>query len=310
MAVLAENRIEYVEIVLAAAKLGAIVCALNWRLARPEQEHCIRLTEPSLLVHSARYGDTAAGLDHGVAWVLGLGAEYEALIDSGDPSEPEIRAEPEDGLLILYTSGTTGLPKGALISHRAEIARLQLSCIELGLRPDDTFVAWPPLFHMASMDQILSVLCLGGTNFIVDGFDVERLVRLMGERVLWWIILMPGTIEAFRAEMQRQGVRPKGVRLVGAMPDLVPLHQIAEITAALDAEFINSFGSTETGIPPATAGKLAVGEVPDSLDKVQCRLCEVRLVDPRGSGRAGRTARRARHPRADTVQRVLGTLRR
>ena len=58
--------------------------------------------------------------------------------------------DPEDGLVILYTSGTTGLPKGALISHRAEIARMALLRMDLRATEEDGFVAWAPMFHMGS----------------------------------------------------------------------------------------------------------------------------------------------------------------
>jgi fatty-acyl-CoA synthase len=79
--------------------------------------------------------------------------------------------------------------------------------------------------------------------------------------------------------MKRHAVRPVGVRLCGAMADLVPAHQIAEVTALLGAPYLNSFGSTETGIPPASGNVIAVGEVPARLSKRQNAFCEIRLVD-------------------------------
>ena len=280
LALLSENRTEYLEVTLAAAKLGAIVCALNWRLAPPEQEHCIRLATPGLLIASPRYEDALTALDHGVDHTLVLGETYEEQLAAAEPHEPTTPVHPEDGLAILYTSGTTGLPKGALISHRAEIARLQGNTADLGMRAGAIFLAWAPMFHMASMDPSIGILCTGGTVVVYDGFDVTGLVRTLGERPIWWLILMPGTIEAFCAEMDRQGIRPQSVELVGAMADLVPLHQIVEITTRLNAPYLNSFGSTETGTPPASSGKLAAGVTPETLDKTPSPLCEIRLVDP------------------------------
>ena len=67
--------------------------------------------------------------------------------------------------------------------------------------------------------------------------------------------------------------------MIGAMADLVPRQQLAEITRLLDAPYLNTFGSTETGMPPATANYVAVGEAPASLSKRQNDFCEVRLVD-------------------------------
>ncbi len=279
IAVLSENRLEYLELTFACAKLGAILCALNWRLTAQELRHCIRLATPRLVVVSQRHAPALHGVDHGVESVLVLGPEYESLLAGAEEAEPRACARPEDGLVILYTSGTTGLPKGALLSHRAEIARMALNCMDFALDGNSHFVAWPPLFHMASMDQAIAVLCLGGKVTVVDGFDVDRLVELVATEPIWWLILLPGAIDRFSAELENRRVVPRDVQLVGAMADLVPRHQIAELTTRMDAPYANTFGSTETGLPPASAGRIPVGVVPERLDKQQSSLCAVRLVD-------------------------------
>ncbi|MBK6960065.1 MAG: AMP-binding protein [Gammaproteobacteria bacterium] len=86
---------------------------------------------------------------------------------------------------------------------------------------------------------------------------------------------------------------PKGVRYVGAMADLVPPHQLVELTQLLHAPYVNTFGSTETGLPPATGATIAMGEVPTDLAKRISGLCRVKLVDaddnevPVGGGGGG-----------------------
>ncbi|MGI9334904.1 MAG: class I adenylate-forming enzyme family protein [Gammaproteobacteria bacterium] len=252
LAVLSENRIEYMECVYAAAKLGAIVCALNWRLVPGELQHCIGLTAPHLVFASARHANLLQRQDLGcVKSVLRFDGEYEALVAGSPSHEPEIAARPEDGLLILYTSGTTGLPKGALISHRAEIARMFVNAVEMGLDTGTTFVGWLPMYHMGCMDQAIASLSVGATVAVVDGFDVERIVTLVETERLWWLALLPGTIDRFCEAMKRRNARPRHVHLVGAMADLVPRRQIAERTRLLGAPYANTCGSTETGIPPA-----------------------------------------------------------
>ena len=82
---------------------------------------------------------------------------------------------PEDGLYILYTSGTTGKPKAALISHRALLARSAVSAMDRGARRGSTFLAWPPMFHMASADNVLVTLIGGGKVVIMDGLQVGAL---------------------------------------------------------------------------------------------------------------------------------------
>ena len=113
IAVLSENRLEYPELQLAAARLGAILACQNWRQSRLELQHCVSLVAPRLAVVSERYADRLAAIDQGVPETVTLGDEYEALLKAASAEPPPDVARPEDGLVILYTSGTTGLPKAA-----------------------------------------------------------------------------------------------------------------------------------------------------------------------------------------------------
>jgi fatty-acyl-CoA synthase len=100
--------------------------------------------------------------------------------------------------------------------------------------------------------------------------------------VVGWLSLMPGMFARMIEELRASGRRPRGVALCGAMADLVPRHEIAEITALLQAPFRNSFGSTETGPAPFSRGRIPVGVAPERLSKAQSSYCLVRLVDPEG----------------------------
>ena len=276
---LSQNCAAYIEIELAAAKLGAIVAALNWRLTAPELAHCIRLAEPRVVLVAERHAEALACLDLELPRTLMLGAICEARVARAPTHEPPDVAEPEDGLIILYTSGTTGLPKGAVISHRAMIARALAFTHDLRIAPRDGFVAWAPLFHMVSTDHALATLLCGGTVVVVDGFQPERLIEVAEQERIGWLPLVPGMIEPLLGALRGRPFRPHGIRVIGAMADLVPPHQIAEITAALDAPYANTFGATETGLPPGTADVVPVGVAPADLAKRQSSFCEVRLVD-------------------------------
>src|SRR5690606_202784 len=208
-----------------------------------------------------------------------FGEDYERRIAAASTRAPSAIVGPEDGLLVLYTSGTTGLPKGALISHRAELARMDLSRIDLGLEEGDQFVAWAPMFHMVSIEHALHVLGLGGKVFIVDGADIERIMELVATEPQWWLVLIPGMIEPLVAALRERGVRPRGLKLVGALADLVPAPLVAEASRLLQAPYWNTFGSTETGMLPAAGTRFAIGEEPADLSKAHNSLYLWRLVD-------------------------------
>ncbi|MDQ2803748.1 MAG: AMP-binding protein [Pseudomonadota bacterium] len=280
VAILSENCAEYLELLFALAKLGVMLCALNWRLAEPELIHCVRLTKPRLTVVSAAHVERLRRLDEATGDVIVVGEDYEDRLAAASEDEPPITAEPEDGMLILFTSGTTGAPKGALISHRAELARMHASCVDFALSPGDTFVAWAPMFHMVSVDQSIHTLCLGGTVIVVAGFEPDRLAHIIETERVWWLVLMPGMIEGMSAALRPRNIRPRGIKLIGAMADLVPRHQLAEITSLLGAPYANTFGSTETGLPPFSAGRIGIGETPERMAKTPSPSGVFRLVDP------------------------------
>lgn len=280
VALLSRNRPEYLEIELAAAYLGIITACLNWRLSKRELTYCIDLVSPKLLLIEP---DLMMNLDDATRRAypaLVLGEDYETRLAAQSRAAPDPAVMPEDGLVILYTSGTTGLPKGAVISHRAMIARAMVFSSELNIAHDEGFAAWAPLFHMASTDHALATLLRGGTVVVVDGFQVEPLLSAVARYRIGWFVLIPGMVEAFVEGFRAHPVTVKGVRTCGAMADLVPPQAIAEVTELLQAPYINSFGSTETGLPPASTDLIPIGEAPVRLSKRQSSFCEVRLVDP------------------------------
>lgn len=279
VAILSENRNEYIEAAYAAAKLGAILCALNWRLTREELGHCVDLVEPVVVLLSPRFEAAYEKIARAGTARIVYGTAYETRLTACSPCEPPVVAEPEDGLLILYTSGTTGMPKGALISHRAELARMELSRIDVGLEEGDSFVAWAPMFHMVSLEHALHVLGLGGKVFVVDGADIPRLTQLVEKERQWWLVLIPGMIEPLVQALREKNVRPKGLKVIGVLADLVPAQLVGEASRLMNAPYWNSFGSTETGMLPAAGTRFAIGEVPENLAKAHNGLYLWRLVD-------------------------------
>jgi fatty-acyl-CoA synthase len=280
VAVLSENRHEYVETILAAAKLGVLVACQNWRLADAELLHCLTLAEPRLVLCSERLAPALARLDHGVPAALTFGADYESALARAEQVEPPEVADPEDGLIIIYTSGTTGLPKGAVISQRAEVARAMLGRIEpVPVAPDDGFIAWAPMFHVSGTDHTLAAMMRGAKVVIMDGFNAERLVRIAARERIAHLTVLPGVVDKVIDAVKATGLRPLSVRTVGVVADLVPPAQIAELTSLVGAPYCNSFGATECGWPPASKAIIPVGVVPTRLSKEQSSYGLIKLVD-------------------------------
>ena len=209
VAILAHNCAEYLDVELAAAKMGAIVAALNWRLGGRELAHCVNLVEPRIIIAQAELAPVLDVLDIPAHERILIGDHYESLLADADDCAPNVAVGPEDGLVILYTSGTTGLPKGALISHRAMVARAMCFASELEVPVGDNFIAWAPLYHMASTDQSIATLLRSGTVHVVDGYQPDRLIDILEAYVTRWFIVMPGVVGDFAVHCQRRRAKIK-----------------------------------------------------------------------------------------------------
>ena len=282
VAIISENRPEYIVAELACAMTGTIIACQNWRLSNDELQHCISLVDPVLIIVSARNTSKIAKLDIGDIQVINFDDTYSSLLERAPQESQCPKIDPEDGMVILYTSGTTGLPKGALISHRAQIARMCAFRLDSAITEQDAFVAWTPMFHMASTDQLLSALMSGSTVVIIDGLQPDAITDAAIRHKLGWLVMLPGSIKPMIEHLKRTKPKLKSIACIGAMPDLVPRKEVAELTALMDAPYLNSFGATETGLPPASATLLAPGVTDYSLSKRISSLCEVRLVDQDG----------------------------
>ncbi len=296
IALLAENDAAYIELALAAARQGLILAMLNWRLTAAELGDCLVLVKPALIFVSpaqdARVGETLCKACNCV--VLGPALEEQLMTLTHRP--PDVSVDPEAGLFIAFTSGTSGLPKGAIISHRAALARLQLYIVQFGFKPGDTFMAWSPMFHMSSMELALSTLVLGGTVVISRGLDLRLMGDLLEAGPISNLVLFPGIIDEALAYMRERQPRIVAIRKFGALADLLAVQYILQLSAAFQTPFANTYAATETGIAPASAGQLAIGEIPTDLAKTESVFCDVKLVDEQdrevASGETGELAMR------------------
>lgn len=291
LAILSENRPEFVEVLYAGAKLGALVPTMNWRQERTELLHCLDVVDADAIVLSETQRDQYewirdSDLDPAIVSMgaVDWGMDYETLIDSAETGEPEPSQEPhpEDGVTVFYTSGTTGLPKGTVISHRAMLYRALTWKTVAGAGPD--FVGWPPMFHMVTSEQVFGVGVDGGTFYPVDGFDAETVLDLVSSAEPGYLPLMPGVFDPLLQAAERGDYGPadfEGLDYVGVMADLVSPETLQATTELFDAAYVNTFGSTEVGVPPVSGDTIDVGTRPteDDLSKREGPMCDVKLVD-------------------------------
>jgi acyl-CoA synthetase (AMP-forming)/AMP-acid ligase II len=294
--VLSENSLDYLALMYAAAKVGTPLAGMNWRLRAPELAASMTVTRPDLLFVSEQHHDLA--LDA----VSRLPADERprvvelarATADDGRPAltpalagektaNPGVDVDPEQVMLIIYTSGTTGIPKGAALSHRSLLARASIMSAEMQLEPEDNYVAWSPLFHMACSDYLLLTHTRGGKVLLLPKFDPDPIVDFLARERVGWLLIMPGMLDRM-TEALRADPRPRQpVKYVGTMADLSPLQSISDITEALGASYFNTFGTTEVGTLPGACSFIPPGADPIVLSKDQSTFCQIRVVDEDGN---------------------------
>ncbi|MHB8918712.1 MAG: class I adenylate-forming enzyme family protein [Desulfocucumaceae bacterium] len=192
VAVLARNCIEYFDFFFATQKLGLVLVPLNFRLVDHEISQLLNLTGVSTLAYEHFFEERARLIIPGsrvkniICWgrdPVNGAADYEKVLQLGSGGSPgRVQVEMGDPHLILFTGGTTGLPKGAVLSHRSVYWNMVSEALSWNLGPADTIFHVLPLFHTGGWNIVtLPTLFSGGTLIISSKFDPETTLRIIDE---------------------------------------------------------------------------------------------------------------------------------
>jgi len=192
IAVLAENTLEHVLLFCAAQKAGYVLVPLNYRLAESELQYLVSDSEPHVLFASADHMDTAEGLETG-APVAPL-EEVETVIESASGTTGDDGPDMEDPLMILYTSGTTGRPKGTIIPHKMLFWNSVNTELRLSITGKDRSFNAAPFYHTGGWNVLLiPFLHHGATTYLFPSFDAGAILRTCEDEdltILWGVPTM------------------------------------------------------------------------------------------------------------------------
>ena len=256
VAVLAKNAPWYPVLYFGAAKAGVVLVPLNWRLSASEWVGILNDASPSVLIVGADYAEVADDIRADLTSVEHLVVEgdgdrgdrewLERWLSDGPTTPPHVDVDGSDPLYQMYTSGTTGAPKGAVLSHGAVCWNVMQVGLAHPVFTGDRGLVVLPMFHAAVIPAVFSVVCRGGSLFVLDAFDPEQVVRALEKDRITVATLVPAMLQACLVAVgdvaQRRYERLRSI-YYGASP--IAEDTLRQAIDAFGCGFVQSYGMTE-----------------------------------------------------------------
>lgn len=292
VAFLDKNGYEYFEVLFGAAKLNAVTVNVNWRLAPPEIAWIVDNSEATVFVFGREFADVVEKARDEMPRVetyVCLGnderyASYEIWLGN-DATDPAVESKPDDVAFQLYSSGTTGLPKGAMLSNDNLFALVPDAGEMWGFKPEMVSLVAMPLFHIGGSGWALAGMYYGSTSVIVRELDPGALIDLIGERRITHAFLVPAVFQfmLIMPNVDEGDYSSLELFVYGASP--ISEDVLAASIEKFGCKFAQAYGLTETTgaivtLPPEDHD-------PTGPNRHRLRSCgkanpnvEIKIVDP------------------------------
>lgn len=297
--VLAYNCVEWMEIYAATAKAGLIAVPINFRLTTPEVTYIMDNSEARVMIFQEDFVGTVESIRKDLAIpeerYVHMGGkkplagfrDYEELIAKGSPDEPGVDVRPEDTWTFMYTSGTTGKPKGAIRSHESYVVFYLINEVDFGFHRGDTGLLVMPMCHVNSIFYSFVFTYCGGSVCVYNmkSFDPEHLLRTLSQERITFTSLVPthyimmlGLPESVKGNYNCDSVTKLLISSAPARKDT----KLAIMEYFKNSQLFEAYGSTEAGLvtllrPEEQFSKLG------SIGREITGSGRIKLLDERGN---------------------------
>jgi O-succinylbenzoate-CoA ligase len=312
VATLLKNSIEFVETYFAVAKIGAVMVPVNWRLVAAEIRYILDDSGARVLVYDSDFDDAVNAVqadaadvqtwvrrnnEHGAA--ASFARDYDTFTGDAAADEPPIGAWDDDNLFIMYTSGTTGHPKGAVHSHDGMLWSQLTSMSTSDMRGDDRWLLALPMFHVGCLNPTSLLVHRGATGVIMRELDMGAMFRCIEQERVSIFMAVPALMQFMLATPEMQACDISSVRWIATGAAPVPVSLLHDYEK-LGIRIFQAYGLTESCGP----GTLLLHEDAEakvgSCGKPQMHT-EAKIIDgkgntiPMGSNEAGELLLTGRH---------------
>jgi long-chain acyl-CoA synthetase len=252
VAVLDRNVPEYFTFLFGAAMINAVTLAVNWRLAPPEMEYILNHAQTRILLIGEEFLGHLAQMNLDSVKrviVVGRGGEhvdYEAWISGREARDPEVACEQTDTCYQLYTSGTTGLPKGVELTHSNLLAAMDVGATSWSIDRDSVVMVAMPLFHIAGSGWAIGGFCQGGEAVIVREIEPTEVLRLIETHRVTNTLFVPAVLQILSSFPGVEKTDFSSLRSIvyGASP--ISEEVLVRSMKVFGCGFVQVYGLTET----------------------------------------------------------------
>jgi acyl-CoA synthetase (AMP-forming)/AMP-acid ligase II len=297
VASLLKNGIEFIESYYAIAKIGAVMVPVNWRLVATEITYILNDAGASTLIYDSDFDAPVNQLERekntNLACYLRVNAfeaatdvphfalDYDLLTASASTDEPPIGAADDDLLFIMYTSGTTGYPKGVMHSHNCVLWAGLTSMSTSDMRGDDRFLLPMPMFHVGCLVPVSLLVHRGATGIIMRDIDMDLMFKAIERERVSITMSVPALLQFMFIAPQRAQSDLSSIRWIATGASPVPLSLLAQYKE-IGIEIHQAYGLTESCGPGTLLLPADAAAKPGSCGKPQMHT-QARVVTEAGA---------------------------
>lgn len=248
-----KNRLEMVALYWAVQKMGAIFTPINFRLSAEEVRYCIENAEAKAVIYEPASEETVMEavksntlLLIGVLGAQGADVNYEELVASEIDEWKRPVVSDDDYCLMLYTSGTTGRPKGVPRTHKNEYGAAMAHIIQNRYQKKESTIGVMPLYHTMGMRSLLSMAFLNGKLVMIPDYDPQTTLEVLEKEQISCVYLVPTIIHDILYHPDFQKYNLSTLRKLGYAGAAMTTALTEECYRKLEPDiFVNHYGSTE-----------------------------------------------------------------